>query len=107
MKKKFILGLLVVIIVAAGLGIIKFLQIRTIIAGASEMAPPPETVATTVVRTEKWRETLPAIGSVNAAQGVMVAPEIAGKVSEIAFESGATVNKGDLLVKLDTSSEEA
>ena len=36
-----------------------------------------------------------------------VAPEIAGNVSEIAFESGATVNQGDLLVRLDTSSEEA
>jgi membrane fusion protein, multidrug efflux system len=28
-------------------------------------------------------------------------------VSEIDFESGATVKKGDLLVRLDTSSEEA
>ena len=28
-------------------------------------------------------------------------------MTEIAFESGATVKKGDLLVKLDTSSEEA
>jgi membrane fusion protein (multidrug efflux system) len=40
-------------------------------------------------------------------QGVLIAPEIAGPVSEIAFESGATVNKGDLLIRLDTSLEEA
>jgi membrane fusion protein (multidrug efflux system) len=37
----------------------------------------------------------------------MIAPEIAGKVSEIAFESGATVNKDDMLVRLDATSEEA
>ncbi|HLP78198.1 MAG TPA: efflux RND transporter periplasmic adaptor subunit, partial [Candidatus Paceibacterota bacterium] len=40
-------------------------------------------------------------------QGVNVTPEIAGTVVEIAFESGATVNKDDLLVRLDTSSEKA
>lgn len=107
MKKKFILGLTIVVVVGCGLGIIKVLQIRTIIASASKMVPPPETVATTLVRAEKWQDTLPAVGTVNAAQGVMVSPEIAGTVSEVAFESGATVNKGDLLVKLDTSSEEA
>jgi membrane fusion protein (multidrug efflux system) len=50
---------------------------------------------------------LPAVGSVTPAQGVVVAPEIGGTVAEIAFESGASVNKGDLLVRLDTSSEEA
>ena len=37
----------------------------------------------------------------------MVAPEIAGTVTEIDFDSGATVAKGDLLVRLDSSSEEA
>jgi multidrug efflux pump subunit AcrA (membrane-fusion protein) len=42
-----------------------------------------------VARAENGR-TPPAVGSVNAAQGVTVAPEIAGTVSEIAFESGAT-----------------
>lgn len=103
--KKFVLGLIIVVLVAGGIGIVKFLQIRKLIT--TKMVMPPETVATTVVRAEKWRDTLSAVGSVSAAQGVMVAPEIAGAVSQIAFESGATVKKGDLLVKLDTSSEEA
>jgi membrane fusion protein (multidrug efflux system) len=44
---------------------------------------------------------------VTAVQGVTVSPEIAGIVHEIAFESGAVVSKGDLLVRLDTSLEEA
>jgi membrane fusion protein, multidrug efflux system len=38
---------------------------------------------------------------------VTVTPEVAGTVSEIAFESGAVVAKGDLLVRFDTSTEEA
>ena len=107
MKKKLMLGLIVVIAVAGGLGIVKALQIRTLIAAAGSMVPPPETVATAEARLEKWQATLSAIGSVTAAQGVLVAPEIAGTIREISFESGAKVNQGDLLIKLDTSSEDA
>ena len=40
-------------------------------------------------------------------QGVAVSPEIPGITHEIAFESGAEVSKGDLLVRLDASLEEA
>lgn len=105
MKKILIAGLLIVVVVAGALGLVKTMQIKTIIS--TKMVPPPETVATAVVHEDKWLDTLSAVGSVSPAQGVTVAPEIAGTVDKIAFESGATVNKGDLLVKLDTSSEEA
>jgi membrane fusion protein (multidrug efflux system) len=107
MKRNLILGIVLVVVVAAGLAVVKVLQIRTLLAVAAATVPPPETIATAMARAEQWPDTIPAVGSVNAAQGVTVAPEIAGTVSEIAFESGATVKQGDLLVKLDTSSEEA
>jgi membrane fusion protein (multidrug efflux system) len=107
MNRILIIGLLIVVAVGGGLAAVKTLQIRSIIAANSTMAPPPETVATGVAREEKWAETLTAVGSVSPAQGVMVSPEIAGTVREIAFESGARVQPGDLLVKLDTSSEDA
>jgi membrane fusion protein (multidrug efflux system) len=38
---------------------------------------------------------------------VTLAPEVPGTVSEVAFESGAQVAQGALLVRLDTTSEEA
>ena len=40
-------------------------------------------------------------------QGVTIAARAPGKVVEIAFEPGTKVNKGDLLIRLDTSTEEA
>jgi membrane fusion protein (multidrug efflux system) len=107
MKKNLIIGLAIVLVVGGGLGAIKTNQIRTMIAGGAKMAPTPETVATGVVTEEKWLDMIAAVGSVSPFQGVTVAPEIAGTITEIAFESGATVSKGDLLLKLDTSSEEA
>jgi membrane fusion protein (multidrug efflux system) len=105
--KKFIIGLIIVVVVASLLGLVKAWQIHRLIGSAALFLPPPETVSTAVAHEEQWPDTLTAIGTVNAAQGVMISPEIAGKVAEIAFESGATVQPGDLLVKLDTSSEDA
>ena len=107
MKKKIIFGIVIVVAVAGGLAAVKALQIKTLIDSAALFAPPPETIASAVAHAENWPDTLPAVGSVSAAQGVTVAPEIGGKVAEIAFESGATVSQGDLLLKLDTSSEDA
>jgi membrane fusion protein (multidrug efflux system) len=105
--KKIIIGLVIVVVAGGVLGLVKGLQIGTMIAAGKAFVPPPETISSAVAREEKWQDTLVAVGSVNAAQGVIVSPEIAGTVTEIVFESGATVNRGDLLVKLDASSEEA
>ena len=107
MKRNLLIGFALAGVVALTLAGVKVLQIKTLIAAGAAYAPPPETVATAVATEEKWPDTLTAVGSVSAAQGVIVAPEIAGTVREIAFESGAMVKPGDLLVKLDTSSEEA
>ena len=107
MIRKLLIGIVIVLVVGGGLAAVKTMQIKTMIAVGASSVPPPETIASAVAQEEKWPETIPAVGSVNASEGVTVAPEIAGTVSEIAFESGATVKQGDLLVKLDTSSEKA
>ena len=107
MTKKLFIGILIVLVVLGGLAAVKTMQIKTMIAAGASFAPPPETIASAVAQAEKWPETIPAVGSVNASEGVTVAPEIAGTVSEIAFQSGTTVKQGDLLVKLDSSSEAA
>jgi len=107
MKRKIIAALGIVLGIFVVLAGVKTWQIRTLIAAAQAMVPPPETVSTAVVHEEKWPDTLTAVGSISAKQGVTLSPEIAGTVSEIAFESGAVVDKGDLLVRLNTSLEEA
>ena len=83
MTSKIFIGIGVVLLVAGGLVSVKVMQIRTMIA-----TPPPaqiETVATATAHAETWPDTLQAVGSVSPAQGVTVAPEIAGTVTDIAF----------------------
>lgn len=107
MIRKIIIAVVLVLLIAGALSGIKALQIKTLAEAGKSFAPPPESVAVATVQPEEWQGTLTAIGSITAIQGVTITPEIAGTVSEISFESGAVVNKGDLLVRLDTSSEEA
>jgi membrane fusion protein (multidrug efflux system) len=97
-----ILGLLGLVALIGG---IKFLQINTLIHMKSVV--PLEAVSTTAVKLETWQEALTSVGSLSAVQGVTVAAELDGKIVEIAFEAGSTVKAGDLLVRQDTSAEEA
>jgi len=96
-------GLLVAILVFA-FGI-KALQIRKMMS--TPMVMPPTTVSSATVKEEDWAPTLSAVGSISAVQGAVVSSELSGVVSQIAFENGGTAKKGDLLVQLDASAEEA
>jgi len=68
---------------------------------------PATTVTSAEVKEEDWAPTLSSVGSVSAVQGAVISAELAGIVSEISFENGAEAKKGDVLMKLDTSQEEA
>jgi membrane fusion protein (multidrug efflux system) len=59
------------------------------------------------VQTKAWETLLTSVGTLEAVQGVMVTAELKGKVENIAFEPGAKVLAGDLLVQQDISSETA
>jgi membrane fusion protein (multidrug efflux system) len=107
MKVKIAVAVVLVLLVIGGLAGPKVMQFRKLIASNKEMVQPPEVVSSVVAHEEQWQGTLSAIGTVTAVQGVNVTTEIPGILSVIAFESGATVAKGDLLVRLDTSAEEA
>ncbi len=107
MAKKIILSLVIVLVLVGLLAGVKGLQFQTMFAQGASFAPPPETVTTATVRREDWQPTLTAVGSVAAVQGVMLGAEMSGAVKSIAFESGATVRAGDLLVELDTAVEQA
>src|ERR1035437_1429802 len=107
MKLRIAVAIFIVLLIVGSLAGVKLLQIRTLMAAAKGAGPPPETVSSAVVREEKWQGTITAIGTITAVQGVTITPDIPGTVREIAFESGAAVSKGDLLLRLDTSSEQA
>ncbi len=107
MRKSLILtviGLVILISVLAG---VKGLQIGAMIDEGKRFVPPPETVTSAVVEADSWETALTSVGTLNAIQGVTVSAELPGKVVTIDFEAGTSVKKGDILLRQDTSSEEA
>jgi membrane fusion protein, multidrug efflux system len=94
-------GLVALVILLVG---IKFMQIAKMMS--TPMLMPATTVTSATVKEEDWAPILAAVGSVSAVQGAILSTDLAGTVAEVKFESGAVAKKGDVLVRLDVSSEE-
>ena len=99
---KAVLAVVVLFLVLAG---IKALQIYTMVTSKQPM--PVETVTSAPVAEQDWAPAVASVGTVSPVQGAVVSTQLGGTVSEIGFESGTSAKKGDILIKLDTSSEEA
>ena len=98
------LGLLLLV---GALGGVKAAQIGAMIRANASFSPPPEAVTSAEVQPAEWVATRAAIGSLVAMRGVTLGAEVPGLVREITFDSGAAVKKGAVLVRLDTSAEDA
>lgn len=107
MTKRILVTILILLLVIAALAGTKFLQVRKMIEQGAEFRPPPATVTSTAVLSADWEDLLPAVGSLKAVQGMIVAAELPGRVTRIHFQSGAMVRKGALLLEQDSSSERA
>lgn len=100
----------VVLIVAIALialfgGLFLWKQVRT--APKPMGAPPPTPVSAMVIQPQTAPASLQTVGTLQAVREVMLAPEIAGRVTTIGFEGGARVGAGALLVQLDDGPERA
>lgn len=103
--KRSILMAIGVIVVIGAIAAWKIITIRAIIAYNATQKPPPTVVSSMKAPEEVWQRRLHTVGSLAAVDGVTIANELDGTITQIAFTSGAMVNKGDLLVQLDISTE--
>jgi membrane fusion protein, multidrug efflux system len=95
------------LLLVAALAGYKVIQVKAAIAKYAAFAPAPAAVTSTIAKAQSWQPVLSVVGSVRAVNGVLVSTDLAGIVTQIAFQSGTEVKKGDLLVKLDTQQEVA
>jgi len=98
-------GLAVLIV---GLSVFQFIVKPQIIKGFIANAPRPvPAVAVADAKTENWQARIAAIGTFRAVQGIDISPQVGGVVRAIDIESGQDVQKGQLLVQIDDSVEQA
>src|SRR5437868_1299426 len=105
--RNLLITLAILVVYITAITSIKIFQFKAAMAQQMSFQPPPEAVTTIVARPEVWNSSLHAIGTVEAVNGVTVSADLPGIVHEILFQSGHSVNKGDVLVRLDTKEETA
>lgn len=107
MTKRMIIMLIGVTIVFGGIFGMQYMGKQGMNQYFDNMPVPPAAISTTKALEQTWRTQLEAPGSVLAVNGTTLTSEAGGLVTEILFESGKGVKKGDLLVRLDSGDERA
>lgn len=105
MRKQLIIVVILLIILFGGLFGGKFYANHRAAVAAEHRSFPPVTVSAAVARAEPWSPQVNVVGSLEAVEGTEITAQIAGNVTQVAFRSGERVHKGQLLVRLDDSSQ--
>lgn len=75
------------------------------IRGSFANKPPAPVTVATAERAE-WGKSLQAVGILQARSGVQVSAQVSGQIREILFQSGQTVRRGQILLRLDSDVEQ-
>jgi len=76
-------------------------------ATSAQPATGPAPVEVGRVEVARIADDAQALGSVRSRQGVMLRPEVSGRISKIGFSDGQRVRRGQLLVQLDDALQQA
>ncbi|WP_111655346.1 efflux RND transporter periplasmic adaptor subunit [Isoalcanivorax indicus] len=71
------------------------------------MPMPAATITAAEAETAAWARGINAVGTARAVNGTQLTTEAAGIVTEIRFSSGDTVEKGQILLRLDDDTDRA
>lgn len=104
---KWLIGLVALVLAFGAIFGTRYYQDQQAAAAAAAQSWPAASVATATAEPASWDTQARAVGTLRAVDGTQVSAQIAGNVTQIAFESGASVKQGDLLVQLDDSSQRA
>jgi len=77
------------------------LALAPALAHSQQNAPPPTPVRAVAAKVAPAILATGAVGTLRADEGVMIRPEIAGRIEQIRFKEGSRVARGEVLVRLD------
>ena len=106
MIKRILLSIVGVVIIVGVLAFFKITQFKDMGAAAPKGGPPPTAITATSVERAEWEVTIRSIGTLEAAQGVIITADLPGRVSRLYFDGGERVTTGSLLLEQETSTED-
>lgn len=104
---RWLVAILVCVAVVSVLGTVKYLEITAAIAAQEAQPEYSETVESFTPETVSYTPTVKSLGVVVAPQQVTLRNELAGYITEVSFRSGASVGRGQTILQLDVSEQEA
>ena len=105
MTKRMVLMLVIAGVIFGGIFGFQAFKSRMIKKYLSSQGVPPQTVSTIKATIQEWQPELSAIGTLRAARGADLAPEVAGVIAAIHFRSGEEVKAGAPLVQLNAAAD--
>lgn len=105
--KRWFISLFIVLTVIVSLGFVKFQQIQAAIAFGESFPEPSASVQSAVTESVPYARTTKVVGQLRATQEMVVRNEFAGEITFVGFTPGEVVPKGKLLMRIDTSIDEA
>jgi len=106
-RRRQIRQAVIVIGAVAAIFLLLFLWRSWLNSAPPPAAPPPTAVVAAVVSPVDVPDALEAVGSLRAVREVVLAPEVAGRVTAIGFRPGQRVGTGTTLVQLNDGPEKA
>lgn len=107
MFKRMLIMLIVVVVLFGGIFGYKAIGNYFMNQFFDNMPMPPAAITATKVSQDTWQPYLNTVGSFAAVNSTELTTEASGIISRIQFENGAAIKKGQLLVQLDDSVDQA
>ena len=106
MSRRMVIMLLLSAVLFGGVFGMKWFGSKKMNEFLNAMPAPAVTVSSAIAEKMSWESRLESVGSLVAVNGADLTAEVDGVVTNIYFESGDTVKRGDLLLSMASASEQ-
>lgn len=101
--RAYAVALILLVVLLGGTGL--YVQQRFAAMAAGGFEQPPATIAADIATERIWRDTIDAVGTIRAANGILLNAETTGDVTSIRVRSGEAVTAGEYLFSIDEELE--
>ena len=96
--RRWLITVICLVAIIAGLGFIKFTQVKAAIAFGESFPEQSETVYMVEATWSQWQPYIDLVGELNALQTVEIRNELEGIITKVGFKSGSKVNENQILI---------
>ena len=105
--KRWLVSIVLILMVIASLGFVKFQQIQAAIAFGESFPEPSGSVKSEIVTTQPVTNKYEVVGEAKATKSLVLTTEYVGPITFVGYKPGDNVKAGQVLLRQDISIDEA